>query len=254
MRFAIQVGFEIFYKFVTFKILKSHVKLNYFPLAKTTIKNMCDGADYDYEAMGDDIALKLLTMKRVREPTLWEVQQECCDGKVPAWLQNAKSHPGLPEHYITMCAIENDHESTSHKQNIPLPKLPFAVNREILLKMVVTPNKQLRNQKIPPLSELANGTIIIAGEPLPHKIKHNIEIFLQLHQKLLPCCYSPHSEIITSSPLTEQGRVRCYYVPDASSSSPPGIVFISSQEQVLHHSQRYHVEWLHGSTPYTELH
>lgn len=47
MRFAIQVDFEIFYPFETFEILKSHVKLKYFPLAKIIIKSMCDWTDYE---------------------------------------------------------------------------------------------------------------------------------------------------------------------------------------------------------------
>lgn len=220
---------------------------------------MCD----NFEKMGNRIAIDLLMMKRVREPTLTQIQKDSklsvhghADFKsIPAWLYNSQKHPGLPEHYLTQCTIENHLKSSIYEDK--LPELPFEVNREVIEKLVIIPKhvnnkRKSESQAVPSLADLENGTVIINGITFPEEIKHNIEVFLNIHDKLLPCCYiAERSEVITSSPLTDKGRARCYYIPDPS--IPFEISFMSSQEKLLRRCQ-YNVKWFDGSVPYDVLH
>lgn len=209
---------------------------------------------YNYQEMEDEIGLKLLMLKRVREPTLWQVQQKTLAGtpsSQAAWLSNSAAHPGLPEHYLTQLAIDTAGISVAKLDDLPLPTLPYPMNREIRLKIVVIPVENL-GEIIPQLSDLNNGSITITGEPFVNRIKHHVEIFLSLHGKLLPCCYCVRSqEIITECPFTEKGRVRCYYAPETGASL--GITFNSSTGQTLHKCTSYRIKCMPGSTPYNLL-
>lgn len=213
---------------------------------------MCE---YDYEAMGNEIALRMMILKRVREPTLWQVQQDCEEKfkSTPAWLQHSQPHPGLPEHYLTLCSIVRDETSTVEDDEVPLPKLPFDVNREIFKKLLIVPatKKNQKRTKLPQLNSLANGCVLIVGPPLNEPF--NTEVFLVLHDKLLPCCYSKRLDVIINSPTSSvMDRVRCYYIHDESLAQR-GITFLSSNGKLLHYSELYLVKWAHGSTPYHML-
>lgn len=210
---------------------------------------MCD---FDYEAMGNTIALKLM-LKGVREPTLWEVQQDPNKDfkSTPAWLANSQLHPGLPEHYIALCSIENDESSTVDEDDVPLPKLPFDVHREISQKLLIAPTRRPNLDKLPKLISLMNGTVVIVGPPLPEPSA--TEIFLVHRKNLIPCCYAKRSQIIANGPAsTATGRARCYYIP--SSTLQQEISFSSSTGKLLYHSPHYRVKCFHGSTPYQMLH
>lgn len=220
---------------------------------------MCDNLG----KMGNQIAIDLMMLNRVREPTLTQVQTNSElsvhgheDYKsIPAWLYYSQNHPGLPEHYLTQCTIDNHLGSSIYDEK--LPELPFEVNREVIEKLVIIPKHAINKRKsesqvIPSLADLENGTVIINGIAFPEEIKHNIEVFLNIHDKLLPCCYvAERSEIITSSPLTVKGRARCYFIPDPT--VPCEISFMSSQGKLLHRCQ-YNVKWFDGSVPYDVLH
>lgn len=210
-------------------------------------------SEYNYEKMGNEIALKLMTLRRVREPTMLQVQKDSEKDSVdfnstPAWLQNSPPHPGLPEHYHTKSLIDNHQNSSA--EDVSLPILPFHVNREIFFKFVIFPVVPGRCRKLPLLTSLMNGTIITTGAPLPEGIKNNVEIFLSIHDKLLPCCYSSRSEVITTSPLTPSSRVRCYYIPDLSVSRE---ISFFSPEGVLIRGEAYQFKRFNGSTPYYDL-
>lgn len=215
--------------------------------------------DYDYEKMGNEIALGMMMKHRIREPTLSRVNSENFNNQedfspIPAWLRKSERHPGLPEHYHTLNTIENDLKQTADDDSMYLPDLPFEVNREILSKLIVLPRERPYSKQpkfLPPLIDLMNGTIIIVGPPISDDIKHNVEIFLKMHDKLLPCCYTQRSEIISSSPTTPLGRARCYYIPEISAL--PEICFLSSHEKVLQRNG-YAVKWLPRSVPYHNLH
>lgn len=210
--------------------------------------------ELNYEEMGNKIALKLMAVKRVREPTLFQVQKGSENElmnleSTPAWLLNSPLHPGLPEHYYTKIEIEN-HQKPSTDVEMLLPNLPFQVNREIISKFVVFPAVNSKKRKLPRLTSLINGSIIITGAPLPEEIKNNVEIFLSIHGKLLPCCYSLRSEVIITSPFTPSSRVRCYYIPELSQSRE--IKFFSSVGACIR-SEAYQFKCFNGSTPYSDL-
>lgn len=218
-------------------------------------------SSYDLKKMENEIALGMMLRYRIREPTLWQVQRQTDkfnlekQSMIPAWLRNSEASPGLPEHYITVNAIENDFKSSADDDGLQLPDLPFEVNRVILYKLLIVPTEWqhfAQSQPFPALNDLMNGTILVIGPPLPiaENIKKNIEIFLNLHDKLLPCCYAQQTEIITSSPMTPSGRVRCYYIPELSRL--PEITFLSSKEKILKRSQ-FLTKWLHGSIPYHSI-
>lgn len=218
-------------------------------------------SEYDFRKMGNDIALKMMLKHRIREPTLCQVQRNSENSQqenspIPAWLQNSEKHPGLPEHYLTLNTIENNIKSAAddEEEDMHLPKLPFEINRDIIYKLIIIPRERLhltQPQLMPPLVDLMNGTVIVHGPSLADEIKHNIEIFLNIQGKLLPCCYAQRSEIITSSPFTAMGRARCYYCP--LQTADPKIFFFSSQEKVLQ-CTRYSVKFLPRSVPYYNLH
>lgn len=210
---------------------------------------------YNYQEMEDEIGLKLLMLKRVREPTLWQVQQKTLAGtptSEAAWLSNSHAHPGLPEHYLAQLAIDTAGVSVAKLDDFPLPTLPYPVNREVKLKIVMFPVEKRAGQ-IPQLCRLNNGSITITGEPFVSRIKHDVEILLSLHGKLLPCCYCVEpQEIITECPFTENGRVRCYYAPETGAS--PGITFNNSKSKTLYKCSRYRIKCMPGNTPYNFLH
>ena len=203
--------------------------------------------------MDNDIALSMILNKRVREPTLNQVNQEAESGvvanmklkSIPAWLHFSEPHPGLPEHYLVKSLIDK-HEMSTVSDDFLLD-LPFEVNREIIYKLIiipkqgycdvlrtvhvgsVVPNNETHNayrlMKYEPFSEPANhpsldkmmnGTIAVVGRPFPDDKKHNVEIFLYIHKMLLPVAYCPLSEVIITSTLTPNGKARCYYIPDES--------------------------------------
>lgn len=204
--------------------------------------------------MANEIGLKLLMLKRVQEPTLWQVQQPTKAGapsSQAAWLSNSHAHPGLPEHFLTKLAIDTANVSVAKLDDLPLPVLPYLVNREIQLKIVVIPVEK-RKGEIPPLCDLTNGSITITGEPFEQRAKQNAELFLSLHGKLLPCYYCEDpEEIIQECSLTKNGRVRVYYVPKPGAS--PEILFTSSKSLILNKCTSYRVKTMPGSTPYESL-
>lgn len=206
--------------------------------------------------MNNDIALNMILNKRVREPTLNQVNQEAENGvvankkfkSIPAWLHFSEPHPGLPEHYIVKSLIDKNELSTVCDNF--LPDLPFEVNREIIYKLIIIPkqgfcdvlkpvhvgnvvsnNETLHAYRLmkfepflepadhPSLDKMMNGTIAVVGRPFPDDKKHNVEIFLYIHKMLLPVAYCPLSEVIITSTLTPNGKARCYYIPDESDVS-----------------------------------
>ena len=211
-------------------------------------------SDFDYAAIGNEIALNMLVTKRIREPTLNEIQRNSEKNEfssLPAWMYNAELHPGLPEHFQTVLEIEN-HCKTSADDTILLPKLPFQVNREILMKILIIPEmNEKKTSLLPQLNELKNGTIVVSGALISGADDYTTEIFINFHKKLLPCCYAQPSEIIFSCPLTPEGRARCYYVVDSKKAHQ--IEFYSSSEKLLHRCS-YQLKCLNGSTKYSSLH
>lgn len=205
----------------------------------------------DLKELGNEIALQMMITKRIREPTLSEVQRNSemrakeRFGSCPAWLSNSQPHPGLPEHYITKWSIEKE------TRDCDLPQLPFRVQREIFHKLLIIPSLISGSKSLPKLNELNNGTIKVTGSPLPDETVHNIEIFLLLHNNLLPCCYCPESEVITRSASTSDGRVRCYFIPTLRGKKK--ITFMTSSEKVLQSGTSYRLEGFEGSTPYEKL-
>lgn len=199
--------------------------------------------------MGNNIGLKLITTEQVLEPTLWQIQQNSGSEfenikPTPAWLQHSQLHPGLPEHYFTITAAD--------PANIDaFPQLPFHVNREIFHKIVIIPTIQ-KHQKLPSLSQLGNGSIVISGNSIQKQISNNVEIFLFIQEKLLPCCWAERKEVILKSPSTAKSKVRCYYVFDTEHAKL-GIVFNSSEGESIYQCQSYDTKWLHGSTPYDKF-
>lgn len=247
--------------------------------------------------MDNDIALSMLLNKRVREPTLNQVNQEAESGAVenmklksiPAWLHFSEPHPGLPEHYLVKSLIDK-HEMSTVSDNF-LPDLPFEVNREIIYKLIIIPKQGFcdvlkpvhvgsvvpdketlhayRLMKYEPFSEPANhpslekmmnGTIAVVGRPFPNDKKHNVEIFLYIHKMLLPVAYCPLSEVIITSPLTPNGRARCYYIPDESNEqftmqgadNSYEMCFITADEQIIFRNN-YRMEWLPGCCPFYNI-
>lgn len=205
----------------------------------------------DLVELGNEIALQIMLTKRVREPTLWEIQKDLGKRKTeefvsPAWLLNSQPHPGLPEHYVAKWSIENKNELAADKEDA-FPLLPFDVHREILRKLLIVPFSPRKSKMPPTLNELQNGTIIVVGTPLLANL--SIEIFLSFNGKLFPCCYCRASEIITRSPIN--GQVRCYYIPSLFGSKE--ISFVASNEQPFETKIGYQTKWFHGSTPYDVL-
>lgn len=205
--------------------------------------------DYDLDKMESEIPLAMMVRYRVREPTLNQVQLNAESLEVehflsvPAWLKNSELHPGLPEHFLAANAMVGD----------DLPDLPFDVNREIQHKLIIVPiASSKKSQKLPALIDLMNGTVVVTGPPFADETVHNIEIFLHLHDKLLPCCYTQRPNIIATSPFT-RSRARVYYIPDSSPPTPPEISFVSAASKVLQRCQ-FSVKWLSRSVPYHNLH
>lgn len=206
---------------------------------------------WNYEKVGNEVALKMLIENGVQEPTLAQIQQNAENSvhpskkkkSTPAWLSYSDPHPGLPQHFLTTISI-ND---------LRFPSLPFSmVNREIEYKMVIKLDNSKQKRRLPSLPRLTNGTIIVTGRELPAEMKPNIEIFLHMFGKLIPCCHtSPLHEIIIENPTaTIDGRVRAYYIHVEHAITE--VTFMSSKSDVIH---RCHYEeiWLHGSTPFEKL-
>lgn len=111
--------------------------------------------------MENEIPLAMMVRHRVREPTLTQIQRNVEKEKFftnkPAWLRYAESHPGLPEHYLTLNALESS----------DLPELPFQVNREIFFKMIIVPQQSMKKfWSLPRLIDIRNGSIVITGPEL----------------------------------------------------------------------------------------
>lgn len=207
----------------------------------------------DYSKMGNELALKLMVLRRVREPTLCAIQENAKESvhankkskSIPAWLFYSKPHPGLPDHYIVKSVIESDKNSSGQDDDISLPTLPFKFYRDILYKLIIIPEPI----GIPSLFDMKNGTIIIVGRPLPDHLKHNIEILLYLQSKLLPVCYCPVNEVITKCPVSASGRTRCYYAPHVSSIL---LIFVNADEKIIHRTN-YRMKWLSGNIDYHQI-
>lgn len=206
----------------------------------------CMMGNYDFEKMENEITLAMMVKHRVREPTLCQVQlnsenfEKVNFSSTPSWVKNSELHPGLPEHYLTVNAMDD----------LDLPDLPFKMNREILHKLIVRPSPR-KTQKLPQLIDLMNGTVVITGPQLIEEIKYNVEVFFHLHDKLLPCCYAQRSDIIANSPFA-RSRARVYYIPEASTAAHE-ISFISASSKILQRCP-FSVKWLQSSVPYNNLH
>jgi hypothetical protein len=216
---------------------------------------------YNLEEIAQEIPLKMMMTKNVCEPTLWKVQKNSEKSvfgddnfkSVPAWLFNARYHPGLSEQFFVF-------DENSCDDEFPLPKLPFDVNRKILYKIVIKPKQNPSKRKVsnsvprPSMIDIMkNGTIIISGDPLHQFEHHNMEIFLSFHDMLLPCFYCERSEITTNSRCKssqQEGQINCFYVPDSTAFHE--ICFMSSDGKILEWS-KYEVERFPGSTPYEAL-
>lgn len=208
---------------------------------------------WNYEKVGNEVAMKMLIVDGVREPTLAQIQKNAENSvhsskkkkSTPAWLNLSESHPGLPQHFL----------ATNSINDLRFPSLPFSmVNREIEYKMVIKLDNSMKKRRLPSLPRLTNGTIIITGRELPHEMKPNIEIFLHMHDKLIPCCHtSPLHEIIlenSKSAAVNGVDVRVYYVHVENAVTE--VTFLSSKTDVIHRCH-YKEIWLHGSTPFKKL-
>lgn len=207
---------------------------------------------WNYEKIGSEMALKMMLIDGVREPTLTQIQDNPEEKgmsdenllKYPAWLFYSEPHPGLPEHYYTVSAYNQDTTVDD------LPQVPFSlVDRVISYKVLVSLEEAPLN--VPSLSRLTNGTIIITSSHFPVCSLNEIEMFLYVHEKLLPCFVtSSMSDIIIDSPQTTGSRVRCYYlvIPTAISE----VTFIDSNGNVIYRCD-YQETWLHGSTSYHRI-
>lgn len=218
---------------------------------------------WNYEKIGNEIAMKMISIDGIREPTLSQIQENadksvCGDQKflsVPAWMYYSEPHPGLPEHYHTINSyINNCITASSNDNNLQLPQLPFSmVNREIKYKLLIA--LKASQLKIPSLESLVNGSIVISSCGFSsmdhHEIETETEIFMDLHDKLLPCCFTTTTDdVIIDSPATTGSRVRCYYlvIPAAVSE----VTFMDSNGNVICRCD-YQEVWLHGSTSYRHI-
>lgn len=224
--------------------------LIYEDLNKTSLMNKITLEElYDYESMAKEISIEMMVLHRVKEPTLNKVlmtSEKFIEAHKPAWIESAEVHPGLPDHYFVANEQENDSVDSFN-----MKELPFDVNREIHMKLLVAPLKPGKHKKkLPSLKSLMNGTIVIVGDNLPVGSESNIEVFLSLHEKLLPCCLAQRSNVIFKN-TSRYWRTLCYFIPDSTAQKE--ILFFSSQGQVLYQMNNFEVKWFHGSTPYKFL-
>ena len=214
---------------------------------------------WDYEKIGNEMAMKMMLIDGIREPTLTQIQEDsdrnvCVDRSllsVPAWSYFSEPHPGLPEHYHTVNFYDNLHKLTvEDDDDLQLPKVPFSmVDHEIKYKLLI--NLKPARLGIPALKTLKNGTIIITSSSFPSDIGNETEIYLNFHDKLLPCCFTTStSDVIMDSPLTTECRVRCYYLVIPSVVTE--ITFMKSNGRVIYRCE-YEEMWLHGSASYHQL-
>lgn len=214
---------------------------------------------WDYEKIGNEMVMKMMLIDGVREPTLTEIQYESDEDiyedknlrTIPAWKYYSEPHPGIPEHYHTVNFYNNISMATSENDNdLQLPRFPFSmVNREIKCKLLISLKESQR--EMPSLKKLSNGSIIIASSNFPMDIKHDVEIFLKLHEKLLPCCFTTSTDdIIIDSPLTAGSRVRCYYL--VTPLVVTEAILIRSNSRVICRCE-YEEAWFHGSTSYQQF-
>lgn len=206
---------------------------------------------WDYDSIGNEIIMKMMLIDGIKEPTLTQIQENEDDENVaqrPAWLYLSERHPGIPEHYHTISA----YNSTSYSQidNLQLPQLPFSlVNHETKYKLLIA--LKARELELPSLNKLSNGSIVITSSNFPMVIEKETEIFLDFHNKLLPCFYTNAlDEVIIESPATIGCRVRCYYLVIPSVITE--VTFIDLNGNVLHRCE-YDEIWLHGSTSYHQI-
>jgi hypothetical protein len=202
---------------------------------------------WNHEEIGHNMALKMLIVDGVREPTLTQFQDDSknsafVDGNskwTPAWKFFADPHPGVPGQFLN-----------NNTNDLQYAALPFSlVNREVHYKVIVKLDNT--HQKRPSFHRLANGTIIVTGHKLSDEIEHNVEIFLHIHDKLIPCYYTSQLEnVIIEDPSSDGGHVRCYYL--AVEDAVIEATFLTSRGKVIHRCE-YKEMWLHGSTSYQEL-
>lgn len=199
---------------------------------------------WKYEEIGHNMALKMLIVDGVREPTLSQIQENSEDSNfveenskwTPAWKFFSDPHPGIPQQFLNR-----------NNNDLQLAALPYSmVSHEVHYKVII--NLHNTTQKMPSFKRLQNGTIILTGHKIP---EHNIEIFLHIHDKLIPCCYTSQLEnVIIEDPSTAGGHFRCYYL--AVENAVIEATFLTSRAKVIHRCE-YKEKWLHGSTSYQEL-
>lgn len=199
---------------------------------------------WNFEEIGNDLALKMMIVDGVREPTLSQIQENSNYDEenskwTPAWKFFSDPHPGIPKQFLN-----------KDNNDLRLAMLPYSmVNYEVHYKAII----KLHNttQKIPSFNRLRNGTIILTGHKIPDEIEHNIEIFLYIHDKLIPCYYTSHLEnVIIEDPSNAGNHIRCYYL--AIENAVIEASFLTSRGKVIHRCE-YKEKWLHGSTSYQEL-
>jgi hypothetical protein len=206
---------------------------------------------WDYEKVGNEVAVKMLIVDGVEEPTLAQIQKNAENSvhsskkkkSIPAWRSLSNPHPGLPQHFL----------ATNSINDLRFPSPPFSmVNREIEYKMLIKLDNSKQKRRLPSFPRLTNGTIIVTGHRLPVELSPNIEIFLHMFDKLLPCCHTlPLHEIIIESPESAvDGHIRVYYVHVEHAVTEA--TFLSSKGDVIHRCD-YKEILLHGSTPFQEL-
>lgn len=214
---------------------------------------------WDYEKIGNEIAMKMMLIDEIREPTLTQIQENsvqnvCVDESllcVPAWSYYSQPHPGLPEHYHTVNFYDNLGKMTSEDDDdLQFPKLPFSMlDREIKYKLLI--NLKPKRPGVPTLKTLKNGAIVITSSSFSPDIGNETDIYLNFHDKLLPCCFTTStSDVIIDSPLTTECRVRCYYL--AIPSVVNEITFMKSNGRVIYRCE-YEEMWFDGSTSYHQL-
>lgn len=196
---------------------------------------------WNYEEIGHNMALKMLLVDGVREPTLSQIQENPDENAkfTPAWKLHSDPHPGIPQHFLNVS-----------RNDLQLASLPFSwVNREVHYKLIIKLDKM--NPKLPSFQRLTNGTIILTGHKISDDINQNIEIFLHIQDKFIPCYYTQKPEDIIIDSSTPAGSpVRCYYlvIEDAIIEA----TFLTSRGKVIRRCE-YKEMWFHGSTSYQEL-
>lgn len=184
---------------------------------------------WNYKEIGNEMVAKMLLVNGICEPTLAQIQEkseESVHGD-----ENSKNTPA----WLYYSSLANEHE----------------IKHKIVIKLINNDAKSKKKKKnLPSLSRLKNGLIVITGRELTRDMKQKIEIFLQFHDNLIPCCYTTSFESITTESPSTVGQIRCFYI--AVEHAIKKATFLTSNADVIHRCD-YKEIWFHGSTSYQQL-